>query len=306
MMNDIILSIVFDIEFNLGSLIIFLSGVLFGLLIFGLLYLYSVLKTLKEKKYIIESNLANEIKETDIKEIINEYQEEYLSQRKSDNKELADNAMKDAIFGVVHTIATKFFPDSKRPLLELTIDESIMLMRYITNRVDNLLGYRGLKIIRKLKISYIMSLVDTSKKVNNTQVIQQAKKYKLTKIIKTGSMIINAVNPFFWMKKIATKITTALIIKKIVLMIISIAGEETYKIYSKQAFIEQDPSYIKMMEEIHQALDESISFEELNDDDLSKFVDDLPNDEQEIVLSIPHDKKKSWWKKKAKEKVLSK
>lgn len=306
MIDNQFLTISFDIDFNLGSLVIFLSGILFGLLIFGLLYLYSVLRTLREKKYIVESTLANEIKEEDIKEIIKEYQEEYLSQRKSDNKELAENAMKDAVFGVVHTIATKFFPNSKRPLLELTIDESIMLMRYITARVDNLLGYRGLRILRKLKVSYIMNLVDTSKKVNNTQIVKQAKRYKVSKIIKTGSMVINAVNPFFWLKKAATKITTTLIIKKIVLIIISIAGEETYKIYSKQAFIEQDPNYIKMMEEIHQALDDSDSIEELNDEDLSKFIDDLPNDEQELLLSIPHDKKKKWWKKKAKEKVLSK
>lgn len=151
-----------------------------------------------------------------------------------------------------------------------------------------------------------MNIVDKSIKVNNTQAVQVAKKYKVGKIVKTGGMILNALNPFYWIKKGTTKLVTATLYKKIMLIIISIAGEETYKIYSKQAFKEQDPSYIKMMNDIELILEESDSIDELKQDELNSFVDNLPNDEQQLLLTMRHDKNKKWWKMKAKEKVNNK
>ena len=300
------LGINFDIEFNFGSLVFFISGIIFGITIFGLTYLYFTLKTLKEKKYYVESKIANEIKEEDIKEIIKYKQEKYLVQRKDPNKSIASNAAKNAIYEVINEIASKYFPESKRPLLELSIDELLMLMKYISERVETLLGHRGLRILKRVKISSIMNIVDKTIKVNNTTVVQTAKKYKFGQIIKVGSTAINFVNPVYWIKKGTSKFATKLILKKIVLIIISIAGEETYKIYSKQAFLEQDPSYIKMMREIESVLEESDSLEELDEDELNEYVDNLPNDEQNLLLNIEHNKNKKWWKRKAKEKVASK
>lgn len=296
----------FEIDFNIGSLLIFLAGIGFGLLLFGLLYLYFTLRTLKDKKYYVDSKLEYVVKENEIKNIIKYHQDKYLIQRKDENKDIAGRAMKDALTNVVLDIATKYFPDSKRPLLELSIDELIMLMRYITDRVDKLLGHRGIRILRKVKLSTIMNIIDKSIKVNNTQAVQVAKKYKVGKIVKTGGMILNALNPFYWIKKGTTKLVTATLYKKIMLIIISIAGEETYKIYSKQAFKEQDPSYIKMMNDIELILEESDSIDELKQDELNSFVDNLPNDEQQLLLTMRHDKNKKWWKMKAKEKVNNK
>lgn len=296
----------FEIDFNIGSLLIFLAGIGFGLILFGLLYLYFTLRTLKDKKYYVDSKLEYVVKENEIKNIIKYHQDKYLIQRKDENKDIAGRAMKDALTNVVLDIATKYFPDSKRPLLELSIDELIMLMRYITDRVDKLLGHRGIRILRKVKLSTIMNIVDKSIKVNNTQAVQVAKKYKVGKIVKTGGMILNALNPFYWIKKGTTKLVTATLYKKIMLIIISIAGEETYKIYSKQAFKEQDPSYIKMMNDIELILEESDSIDELKQDELNSFVDNLPNDEQQLLLTMRHDKNKKWWKMKAKEKVNNK
>ena len=296
----------FEIDFNIGSLLIFLAGIGFGLLLFGLLYLYFTLRTLKDKKYYVDSKLEYVVKENEIKNIIKYHQDKYLIQRKDENKDIAGRAMKDALTNVVLDIATKYFPDSKRPLLELSIDELIMLMRYITDRVDKLLGHRGIRILRKVKLSTIMNIIDKSIKVNNTQAVQVAKKYKVGKIVKTGGMILNALNPFYWLKKGTTKLVTATLYKKIMLIIISIAGEETYKIYSKQAFKEQDPSYIKMMNDIELILEESDSIDELKQDELNSFVDNLPNDEQQLLLTMRHDKNKKWWKMKAKEKVNNK
>ena len=38
----------------------------------------------------------------------------------------------------------------------------------------------------------------------------------------------------------------------------------------------------------------------------SEYLDNLPSDEQTLLLTMQHDKNKKWWKRKAKEKVESK
>jgi len=296
----------FEIRFDIGSLFVFLSGVVLGVILASLVYVYSLLRTLKNKKHIVDSDLANEIKEEDIKEIIKKYQDYYLDNRKNKDKDIASNAIKEALKGTTYEIAQKFFPNSKKPLFEITIDEAIMLSYYISQRVDELLGHRGIRIIRKIKISQILNIMEKTRKINNSQVVQSAKKYKVKEIIKTGISALNIVNPFYWVKKGISKISTGLVLKKIVLIIISITGEETYKIYSKQAFREQDPNYIQMMKEINEALEDSEEFNDLNDEELNEFVDNLPTDEQNILLSMEHPKKKRFWKKLNKEKVTSK
>lgn len=295
-----------EIRFDVGSLFIFLSGIILGIILSSLVYVYSLLRTLKNKKHIVDSELANEIKEEDIKEIINKYQDYYLENRKNKDKIIASNAIKESLKGTTYEIAQKFFPNSKRPLFEITIDEAIMLSNYISRRVDELLGYRGIRIIRKIKISQILNIMEKTRKINNSQVVQGVKKYKVKEIIKTGINALNIVNPFYWLKKGISKISTGLILKKIVLIIISITGEETYKIYSKQAFKEQDPKYIQMMKEINEALEESDEFNDLDDEELNEFVENLPSDEQNILLSSEYSKKKRFWKKLNKEKVKSK
>ena len=45
-------------------------------------------------------------------------------------------------------IATKFYPESKYPLLELTIDETLMLGHYITDRIDKI--FFRFKVIKNI------------------------------------------------------------------------------------------------------------------------------------------------------------
>ena len=60
------------------------------------------------------------------------------------------------------------------------------------------------------------------------------------------------------------------------------------------------------MNEIEAALEETDSLEELEEEELNDYLDNLPNDEKELLLTLDHDKNKKWWKRKAKEKVESK
>ena len=117
------LGIRFDIDFNIGSFIIFISGVIFGLFIFGLLYLYFTLRTLKDKKYYVESELENTIKEEEIKEIISSYQEKYLNQRKDVHFVIIKNGMIILVWDLGRLISRCIF------LMKITAHFQLKILR---------------------------------------------------------------------------------------------------------------------------------------------------------------------------------
>ena len=52
--------------------------------------------------------------------------------------------------------------------------------------------------------------------------------------------MLNAINPVVWVKKLIINPSINLITKQIILKLIQQIGQETYNVYSKQAFIDQD------------------------------------------------------------------
>ena len=52
--------------------------------------------------------------------------------------------------------------------------------------------------------------------------------------------MLNAINPVVWVKKLIINPSINLITKQIILKLIQQIGQETYNVYSKQAFVDQD------------------------------------------------------------------
>ena len=82
--------------------------------------------------------------------------------------------------------------------------------------------------------------------------VKEVKKY--SKVAKVGITIANAITKPF---KLIGNGAKNLIVNKIILTIFNIVGEETYKIYTKQAIKSMDPEYIKLMEEIDKEIIEN-------------------------------------------------
>ena len=65
-----------------------------------------------------------------------------------------------------------------------------------------------------------------------------------------GSVVmgaLNIINPAYWLKKVGPKFAINIILNKLYCIAISIVGEETAKIYSKNAFIKIDNSDVELL-----------------------------------------------------------
>lgn len=222
---------------NWGSLFSFLFGVYFGAVIFVLYYLLTVFKSLNKKRYLVNVQ-EYDVDGKEIESIVKQAQEDFKNknlQGEEGNITYCVNIVKK----MVYDIAVIFFPKSKYPLLEISIDECLILTGYITRRIEELLDHRGIRMLRKLKISTIVNWTYVKKSVDETKVVQVSKKYKLKQKFDAVIGAINIINPVYWFKRIVVNKSMDLVIRKICIVIIGIVGEETYKIYSKRVFNEE-------------------------------------------------------------------
>ena len=225
------------IKINLSSILSFFTGVLIGFLLLLLLYLYAVLKNL-DKGLKVRPVEEEDIDEDEIKWLIEDAQKMFKD-KKLRNEAGFGNHLLNITKELINDIAHKFYPDSEYPYLELTIDESIMLSHYITNRVDEVLSSKILSLFRGVTLRKIATLNDTKTNIEETQVVKAAKKLKLGKFATKTAKAIGSINPFYWFKKFTINKAIDVVLVKIGLTVIGISGEETYKIYSKKVFNEE-------------------------------------------------------------------
>lgn len=250
------------IEFDFAALMSFLIGVSFGMGLFVLIYLYALLRNLnKQKPYLFNT------KETDV----DKQEIEALVQRATQNfknKELKKDASHfkyayDLSVNLAQDIAQKFYPNSKYPLLELSIDETLMLAHYISDRIEQVFEGRLLRVLRKRTLSQLMSMRDVKVAIDENPIVKTSKKLKVKQIFSTAMAAINIINPIYWTRKIIINRAIDAVIKKICIVAIGITGEETYKIYSKRVFNEEltinagiDDLYKELQDEMRLAVHE--------------------------------------------------
>jgi hypothetical protein len=215
---------------NLPTIIAFGLGILLGFLLLLLIYLLAVIRgmnTEMRKRKVQEMS----VDESEIEWLINEAKSRFLLLEKAKEGSTFANVYQISK-DLANDIASKFYPRSKKPLQELTIDETLILLHYITDRVDELLQARILKMFRGMTIKQILALRTTTTKVKESKIYKTAVGAKLGQVWSA----LRYANPFYWIKKGTIDQAIKIIIKKIALNSIVITGEETYKIYSKKIF----------------------------------------------------------------------
>ena len=233
---------------NLPTIISFGLGIILGFILLLLVYLLAVIRGMNKemrKRKVQEMD----VDEKEITWLINEATERFKQAEKDKESSTFKNVFEIST-KLAHDIAFKFYPKSTRPLQELTIDETIVLTHYITDRVDELLQARILKMFRGMTIKQIMSLRQTTTKVKQSKIYKTAVGAKLGQVWSA----LKLANPFYWIKKGTIDQAIKLIIKKIALNSIVITGEETYKIYSKKIFEVETNDEMKL-DELEEYLD---------------------------------------------------
>ncbi len=247
------------IVIDFSMLISFLIGVSFGFFLLLLIYLYAVLKSLNKGLKLRKAD-ETDIDEEEIKWLIEDGQTQFKDKDLRNSVGYAKH-LQHITTELTIDIAKKFYPKSKYPYLELTVDESLNLAHYITDRVEDLLKGKILRMTRGLTLAKIYELNETKTKIDNNKFVKAARKY--SKVTKTAVAVLNAVNPVYWVRKLTKETALNIIMVRIGLAIIAITGEETYKIYSKKVF-NMDKTLDVGVDDIYEDLKKD--FEDAGDD----------------------------------------
>jgi len=273
------------LNFDISALIAFLIGIFFAAVLLLLFYLVMVLSSLKSRKYVVSEKDVT-VTDEEIKEII---ANAFLV---FDDKDLrgANSLFKHTInicIDLVYDISRKFFPKSKRPFAELSIDEALMLLKYVSDRMNEILDRPFLRKFKKIRISTILSLNDVKTKIDSSALMKATKKYKLKKVFKTALGIINLFNPVYWVRKIVINSSLDFVTKKLCKALIGIVGEETYNVYSKRVFNEDKSIDVGVSELVDSASNDLKDIDE-------KEIDDYLSAEKYLEVS-EDEKEKKWW-----------
>lgn len=256
----------FGITIEFSTFIAFFVGIGIGFLLLLLVYLYAVLRSIN-KDLKLNKVQEEDIDEEEIKWMIQQSQKEFKDKELRE-QEGYGNLLLRQLKELTNDIAKKFYPESPYPYLELTIDESIALVHYITNRIDEMTNTKILRLFRPMTLRRIAELNNTKTKIEESRVVKAAKKHGIAKVATSTLKVINAISPFHWFKRVTFDKAVGVILVKIGLALIAITGEETYKIYSKKVFdkdVELETSVEDIYNEIKNDM-ENIEKEEVNNE----------------------------------------
>lgn len=221
-------------EISFGGFINFFIGMATGMVAFAAIYVYF---SVRGKNINIEDikrpNI--DVNEEELRLLIYDKQKKFKRHKKLGNQSVAKLTF-ELSYELIEEISKYFFPDSKHPMLELSVNELLNLNHYITNRLDEILEKPILKNTKNLQITKIVSIYEKKRAIEQNKLVKAAKKYKVGKVVKYGAAVINAVNPVYWFKKIVINTSVDIITRKVCLVVIGIVGEETTKVYSKKLF----------------------------------------------------------------------
>ena len=242
----------FTSEFSWASLFILLTGILVGFIISVCLYVVIFLASLKKTKNseIKELSFENEVL---LKEKLSDIKKDFITDTEGLSMKEKTDMFGEAIYNVANTVASNYYPNSKYPIYELSIEELIHLLNYLSNRLDGIFSKPVLKIFRKMTISQIFKIIDTKKKIEENKIVKVATSSKTKKVFQSIMTVINDANHIYWIKKVVINTSLTFTLNRIFLLVLDIVSDETNKAYSKSLFNEER---ILNEKEINEALNE--------------------------------------------------
>lgn len=223
----------------------FIFGILIGFVLFGLFYILFVFTTFKKNER--KSKGYVEIEDEKILQIIKNCKNKFIEESSTKAIQEKYQDLAQINWEEIQDIASTILPDSKYPLFELTPNEFLQLIHYISDRIDELLRGRVLKKLRGYKVSSIIKFYETKRAIEETKVVKAAKRTEAHKVI---GPVLNTINPFYWFRKVVFNVVVTKITNKMALDIIDIVGEETVKVYTKTVFNVEDDNTQLAIEKI--------------------------------------------------------
>ncbi len=224
-----------DFVINIKTLFVLLAGIIIGLVIASTFYAIILFRSIKKKEQEVQKDI-DEISDEEIANIVKDIKKQYVEETEGLPFNNRFELLKNRLFELVNKIATVYYPESKYPIYELTIEELIMFMQYLSTRIDVLFEKRILKQFKKISIAQIFRLVDTKKKLDDNKAVKAVKNSTTGKV---GTFLVNTLlklSPTHWVKKILIGSSVNFGSRKVALLILDIVADETNKTYSKSIF----------------------------------------------------------------------
>ena len=241
------------IEIDFTSIVRFLIGIFLGAMIVCGIYAFLVLASLRNKKFLIKTEV-DDLTTEDIKQMILDAQTTYKD-RNLRGEQSRIGYCTELCKNLATGIASRYYPNSKYPLLELSVDELMMLIVYIEGRLEEIFNRRGLRLIKRVNVATIFDLTNKTNQVIDSKAFQVTK--EVSGAITTIKKVVNVVNPAWWVRKIVIDNTINFITDKLCLVTLAIVGEEIYKIYSKTVF-NQDKEITTNVDQLLSQIDKKL------------------------------------------------
>ena len=212
-----------------------IAGMVIGFVICSTIYGILLMNSISKKEKEIE-NIKKDIDDEKIGNIVEQIKNNYVEESEGLSVTSRFDILGKKIIEIVNKISSEYYPESKYPIYELTIEELILFMHYLSNRIGDIFDKPLLAPFKKISIEQIFKILDTKKKIEETKVAKALKKANVGKVSSIIMGGLKYANPIYWVKKLFVGSTINFASRKISLLIIDIVADETNKTYSKSIF----------------------------------------------------------------------
>ena len=240
------------------TLIVLFCGMFLGIVIFSSILSIIYIKSLD--KYSNTVTPKEDVDQNEVIEVINEIKNSYSISIDGLNTKESFEILKIKVKEEIIKIAALYYPESNYPLYELTIDEAIIFMHYLIEKIDELFDSNFiLSYAKKTNIKYAFEIFDKIKLIKDNKVVQTVNKVKPNKLISIINRIKNIANPLYWTSKLTKSGTKAILINKLANKIFDIVGIEANKAYSKSFYNAQKDKMKLQLENIIEESEEEVN-----------------------------------------------
>lgn len=135
------------------------------------------------------------------------------------------------LWWLVNDTAKIYYPESKYPLYELSIDEIFLLLREIVNLTEQIINDLGIPNLNKIKISMLNDLVKTTGKIKR---IYNLKGIQITIGCFNAAIKLQSIlTPIYWIKTGTNMIAVNSLSQFMAKLMFELVAKETAQIYSK-------------------------------------------------------------------------
>ena len=243
---------------TLTTLSALIAGIIIGFVLCSTIYGLSLLRSIKKTNKQISQEISyDEVLNPIVKNIQNAYIEESEGLGIKNRFEILGYKIVD----VANQIALIYYPNSKYPLAELTVEELIYLIRYISNRLEEVFDKPVLRMLKKVSLKKGFELLEAKKRVDDAKLMKVVKKTNVRKVTKAAKSILNIFNPIKWAKKLIVGSTVNVATNYMGKIVIEIVAEEVAKTYSKTIFNQEKNQNDLELDLMIQELNEEVNDE---------------------------------------------